>query len=342
MAEQKEKPAHVQVAEAGFGAAVEAKGFRKVGRTHWRLDGDGIVHHVRLNKGYTNIPSSFRDAYGFDYPEFWKLAERCGYDRYRDKLPGTSIEIHGAADDALVSLDRSVQLQDWINTYGDPNERSLRSLFRDLFRPAPDFNTSYYREPSGQKKNLQGGGRFDAKAWILNGLTVEELARSISECWQRGHWHIHGRHTSFQSYYECSMREIIANRIGFLEDHLIYAFMGSDLHLIQRMADQEIERLGPSIEDHHERIYDRCANKVARVDWKIERDTQAGWRAIRDSAMSSHARPRRYLIRIREMADALGIEVRTPHIDPTPVKAWEQRIEERMAGIDYDSRLHPG
>ncbi len=42
------------------------------------------------------------------------------------------------------------------------------------------------------------------------------------------------------------------------------------------------------------------------------------------------------------MADALGIGSNTPHIDPTPVKAWEQRIEERMAGIDYDSRLHPG
>lgn len=341
MSMPKETPAHVQVAEAGFGAAVEAKGFKRVGKTHWRLDGDGIVHHVRLNRGYTSIPGSFRDALGMDFPEFWKLAELCGHETSSDKLPGTSIHCHFAGADVFVPIDRDVQFDNWKGLYGNPDHRSLWRDIRDLFKPPPNFNKAFYKMPAGYRKNLDAGGRVDAEAWILQDLTPEELVSSITECWERGYWEARGHQTSFQIVYDEIFREAIEERASFSANHFIYAYMVGDLHLIQQMADRQIARLDRTLEDIHQKIYANCIRPVSRVDWKVERDTHAGWRAIRDAAMSHFADPRRALLRMKKMSEALGIELKMPYVDRQPVDDWDKRIEERMAGIDYDSRLHP-
>ncbi len=59
-----DSPPWQRVAEAGFGQAMEDCGFRKVGRTMWRRDGDRIAWRVALTKGYADEPGSFRASYG--------------------------------------------------------------------------------------------------------------------------------------------------------------------------------------------------------------------------------------------------------------------------------------
>ena len=59
-----DKPVWERIAELGFADAVESRGFKRVGKTHWRLDGDGIVHHVKLYRGFSIEPGSFRDFRG--------------------------------------------------------------------------------------------------------------------------------------------------------------------------------------------------------------------------------------------------------------------------------------
>ncbi|MEC9346632.1 MAG: hypothetical protein VYB54_10410, partial [Pseudomonadota bacterium] len=87
----KKTPVWVQVADAGFGAAVEAHGFRRVGKAMWELDGDGITHRIRLHAGPSKLPGTFRDHISIAYNGYDELCARVGLTPRGTFIPGTKI-----------------------------------------------------------------------------------------------------------------------------------------------------------------------------------------------------------------------------------------------------------
>ena len=60
-----EKQIRIEIAANGFGEAVERHGFRKVGATHWRRDGDEVTWRVALvPAGYKRSPGCFHAVMG--------------------------------------------------------------------------------------------------------------------------------------------------------------------------------------------------------------------------------------------------------------------------------------
>lgn len=98
MSKPKETPAHVQVAEAGFGDAVEAKGFKRVGKTHWRLDGDGIVWRVATTPGSAQIDQSFDIVQGIYVDGLDDLYAAIAGKRKSEPMGRTSAAVHSWID----------------------------------------------------------------------------------------------------------------------------------------------------------------------------------------------------------------------------------------------------
>jgi|GEM_PF-5988787 len=134
-------PPWQRVAEAGFGQAMEDCGFRKVGRTMWRRDGDRIAWRVVLTKGYAYEPGSFRASYGGFVKEIDELVKLYNPKRSMERMEGTSVPLHLGStlvDDLITEL-REKEHEPWRCKWeAEQNSRSgWKGFWKDLIDPIP-------------------------------------------------------------------------------------------------------------------------------------------------------------------------------------------------------------
>lgn len=151
------KPWHL-VADAGFGAAMEDCGFRKVGRSMWRRDGDRIAWRVALTKGYADEPGSFRASYGGFVKEIDELVKLYNPKRSLERMEGTSVPLHlgGALVHDLISELREKEFEPWRRKWEveGSNRSGWQGFWKDLTDPIPpapnvDFSEIPFLENAG-------------------------------------------------------------------------------------------------------------------------------------------------------------------------------------------------
>lgn len=339
MSKPKETPAHVQVAEAGFGDAVEAKGFKRVGKTHWRLDGDGIVHHIRLNPGSPHPVEWLSDVAGYEITGLTRLAEKHGFDLHRQVLPGSSLECDMVIPDWIIEADQYHQRADYDEKYKRfESEPFWKKFYWSVFDPdklPPDFRKRHYVPPRGVEWTTPSGHDVYPGAWVLSRLTPEELAESMAETWAETCWpRIHSS-LSFQAIYQNEQKEWISRRNTYYPPDVLMAYLAKDLLEIHRVAELIVSRLGPTVDDVRQAIWRKAGRRINGENWRRIRNTKAGKSAIRDAAIRHVASN---WIAVRDMKDLtlkLGLDLGFPDIDHDAINRWELRIRERAAGIDY-------
>ena len=147
------------VAEAGFGRAMEDCGFRKVGRTLWRRDGDRIAWRVALTKGYADQPGSFRASYGGFVREIDELVKLYNPKRSMERMEGTSVPYHLGStlgDDLIHELGEK-ELHPWRRKWqAERNSRSgWRGFWKDLIDPIPPIpNVDFSEIPFFEKVGM--------------------------------------------------------------------------------------------------------------------------------------------------------------------------------------------
>ncbi len=147
------------VAEAGFGKAMEDCGFRKVGRTLWRRDGDRIAWRVALTKGYADQQGSFRASYGGFVREIDELVKLYNPKRSMERMEGTSVPYHlgGTLGDDLIHELGEKELHPWRRKWqAERNSRSgWRGFWKDLIDPIPPIpNVDFSEIPFFEKVGM--------------------------------------------------------------------------------------------------------------------------------------------------------------------------------------------
>ncbi|GJL88201.1 MAG: hypothetical protein DHS20C03_19100 [Minwuia thermotolerans] len=157
-----DSPPWQRVADAGFGQAMEDCGFRKVGRTMWRRDGDRIVWRVALTKGYADEPGSFRASYGGFVKEIDELVKLYNPKRSMERMEGTSVPYHlgGTLVDDLIEEVSQKDLVSWRRKWeAEQNSRSgWKGFWKDLIDPIPpkpdvDFSEVPFLEKVGMSSH---------------------------------------------------------------------------------------------------------------------------------------------------------------------------------------------
>ncbi|MEC9346623.1 MAG: hypothetical protein VYB54_10365, partial [Pseudomonadota bacterium] len=89
----KQTPVWVQVADAGFGAAVEAHGFRRVGKAMWRRDGGGLTWRIALVRA-PDTPDAFLIRQGCAAIGLDDLVKTVSDRLPSERMTGTSFRVH--------------------------------------------------------------------------------------------------------------------------------------------------------------------------------------------------------------------------------------------------------
>ena len=177
-----EKSLWVQVMEAGFGATLEAHGFRKVSPRLYRLEGDGITWEQFTYRGSKENPSCLCEGHGAVIPGSVELYRKAFGDNPKEFGLRPLRHHQGGRYYDLVGTIES--LHDWKE--GEDNKARqpktwLGKLWR-TFRPDP-YVQLYSKEPHYFKHFNADGG-----SWHLRELSVEELAARMSRYWVENVW----------------------------------------------------------------------------------------------------------------------------------------------------------
>ncbi|MCY3831140.1 MAG: hypothetical protein OXF89_18590 [Rhodospirillaceae bacterium] len=195
----REKSLWVQVMEAGFGATLEAHGFRRVSPRLYRLEGDGIVWEqftYRGPKGYLNaireghgavvdgLDEMFRRAYGGrpqDYNVYPVRNGYCGrqyhaYGAIDSVLESVGLKAHRAPEGEAEALLRSYD--EMRRQYEESRDRSrwarLRRFLR-LDRRRKHFSRNLEKITPHFQRNWHA---YDANFWGIGGSPMDRLCDS--------------------------------------------------------------------------------------------------------------------------------------------------------------------
>ena len=127
----RQTPVWVQVADADFGAAVEAHGFRRVGRAMWRRDGGGLTWRIALVRA-PGTPDAFLIQQGCAAIGLDDLVKTVSDDLPSERMTGTSFRAHSYLE--LVSR-AGHAIEKEIRAAWDPPPRPKGLLKRFLWQP---------------------------------------------------------------------------------------------------------------------------------------------------------------------------------------------------------------
>ena len=237
-----EKSLWVQVMEAGFGATLEAHGFRRVSPRLYRLEGDGITWEqftYRGPKGYLNaireghgavvdgLDELFRRAYG-DRPQDYNVYPirngYCGrqyhaYGAIDSAFESVGLKAHEAPESEAAALMR--RYDEMLRKYEESRVRSrwarLRRflrldggrnrLSRDLRKITPHFQRNWHAYDANFW--CIGGSPLDrwsdSEPFVPSQTELEELAGLLSRFWTEFVWTFRiGRQLSI---FDCAVEE---------------------------------------------------------------------------------------------------------------------------------------
>ncbi|ANK83017.1 MAG: hypothetical protein TEF_21085 [Rhizobiales bacterium NRL2] len=299
MAESKEKPVWERIAELGFADAVESRGFRRVGRTHWRLDGDGIVHHVKLYRGFSTEPGSFRDFLGVYIPQLDEMCERVGEWRRSRRIPYGTAPIH--FEDSIYERYVDAEFERYCHMY--PAGRKGRPSFTlGFLRPLPFYESRITAD--------SGSG-----AWLSQGADLHELTCTVAESWLRYAWSDIGQGPDYLSYYAQVLRKGLGRTHFPRSVSFILAKIAEDGEMIENLGHKLFERASLDFATEQDRVKNHrmrlaggpgSKNPVLQQELRIE---------IEKETVQNVFRPRQVARKILRHSQILGYDIKDPGID---------------------------
>ena len=292
-----EKSFWVQVMEAGFGATLEAHGFRRVSPRLYRLEGDGVIWEQLTYRGYNGFPNSVRDCTGAVIPGSEEIFQKAFGKNPRawEMLPLRHWE-GGRRYDTSTSI---AQCHDDLERER-LNAREPKTRLGRILR----FNRprSIVQLHDKIKKNYLLW--YDG-CWVLGDLSVEELADLMSRYWVEYVW---GGHLS-NSFTLRDLVDRIARaepcwRIYDVDDALYNHLAGR--HEIARNYLMYAIRLS---EMTFREIRDRTEKYPSRVLREMSEDDPAREDTIVKICKAHEERAERYAMQARRLAAVLDIDL---------------------------------
>ena len=228
-----DRPVWARIAERGFADAVESKGFERVGRSHWKMEGDGLTWRVLLVKGYKASPDSFDAVHGAFVHGLDELYSRFEGRRASSLLRQCSVRVHLNTD--IGSDVTHAQKAEYDHLYPARREEGWREIWRGLIDP--DMRPSFERE------------FLNIKYWKLTGLhshqwcfaaanaDLQDVADVLSDYWNRYSWTWICRALSFEGLYDMKWGPSVPHDPRVLDPfYYAVARMAGDIAYCNRMT----------------------------------------------------------------------------------------------------------
>lgn len=231
--QQKEPPVWQRIAELGFADAVESKGFKRVGKTHWKMEGDGLTWRVLLVKGYKDTPGSFDAVHGAFVHGLDELYSRFEGRRASSPLRQSSARAHLISD--IGSDVTRVQKKEYDRLYPDRKEEGWRELWRSLIDP--DMRPSFEWEFLNINYWARAGSQSHQWCFVTQGADLQDVADVLSDYWDRYSWPRIEKELSFEELYRREWGPDIWHDPRILDPfNFAVAKMAGDDHYINDMA----------------------------------------------------------------------------------------------------------
>ena len=295
----KEKSLWVQVMEAGFGATLEAHGFRRVSPRLYRLEGDGITWEQFTFRGVKGNPDSLCEGHGAVIPGSVELYRKAFGDNPKEfGLRPLRHHMGGRYYDLVGTIE---SLHDWKE--GEDNRarqpKTWLGKFWQAFRPYSHYQLRSRERHYSQHFKADGG------SWHLRELSVAELADLMSRYWVEYVWDWYlTKRLTFQDVVDLSFSDEVFYGSNYLEDALYNHLAGR--HERSRYYIMDLVRKGEmTVAELREKF--NASPPAALRDFS-EDDPEREKRLI--EICESHKRHNeRKAMRARRLADAIGLEV---------------------------------
>ncbi|PJK29116.1 hypothetical protein [Minwuia thermotolerans] len=299
MGAEKEKPVWERIAELGFADAVDSKGFKRVGKTHWRLDGDGIVHHVKLYRGFAIEPGSFRDFQGVYIPEFDDMCRRVGEWQRSHRIPYGTALIH--FEDCIYQCYVDAERSRYVRIY--PESRKGRPNFTfEFLQPLPFY------EP---RVTVDAG----SGAWLSANADLHDLARALVDSWLRYACMDLAPGADYLSYY-CRVLRKSLHRTRFpRSESFILAKIADDAEMIEYLSNKLFERATLEFSTEHERVRNHRTRLAGESGLKEPVQEDALREGIEKETVQTVFGPRQTARKILRHSEILGYGLKDPGID---------------------------
>ena len=193
-----DRPVWARIAELGFADAVESKGFERVGRTHWKMEGDGLTWRVLLVKGYKASPDSFDAVHGAFVHGLDELYSRFEGRRASSLLRQSSVRVHLNTD--IGSDVTHAQKAEYDRLYPARREEGWREIWRSLIDP--DMRPSFEREFLNIKHWKLAGLHSHQWCFSAANADLQDVADVLSDYWNRYSWAWIRDELTFRELYE--------------------------------------------------------------------------------------------------------------------------------------------
>ena len=216
----KEKSLWVQVMEAGFGATLEAHGFRRVSPRLYRLEGDGITWEQFTYRGLPSVPGSFREGFGLVVP---------GADEIYREAFGRRMTIHYGGRVYLTRFIGGIDSMSELTEYIRMRDSIFWSIFYSI-RPN-FFAKKHYLE----SRTRHFGVYYNSPYWHPRGEFLEEVAKIMSNLWIEFVWK-KGINDEL-SLLKIAQKNYGLDRLGkkFFNDYaIIFNYLAGDIDMARR------------------------------------------------------------------------------------------------------------
>ncbi|WP_416900038.1 MAG: hypothetical protein ACMVY4_10190 [Minwuia sp.] len=207
MTTAEEKQIRIEIAASGFGETVEGHGFRKVGATHWRRDGEEVSWRVAL------VPAGYKRSPGCFHAVMGGLVH--GLDELAAKVDGKPVSspIQGLSARAHVHRNMGADLMsEYHRESWDPFDDDLPEAILHPEHTRRKYQGKLlYRLPEGTHMEEHGevvwywglaGDTATAWAFMPDGRDPGDIARRISGYFELFYASAIDRWTSFSNVYK--------------------------------------------------------------------------------------------------------------------------------------------
>ena len=306
-----DKPVWERIADLGFADAVESKGFKRVGKTHWRRDGDGIVHHVKLYRGFSVQPGSFRDFQGTFIPGLDALSERVGEAPLSHRIPYGTAPVHF---DGFVF--ESYALQEWRNflqRHPDAEKINWLGFVSGVLEPLPYYN------PRLTIDN-------DSGAWVASDEVLGEVAETLTQAWLFYKCRTISQDIDYLSLYNRVIRSGVSKaKAPHLRDFL-FAILADDVDVVQRLWATLLARVpqDSDVDTEFERLRRKRERVIAPINWAALLKTQTGQKRLEREAVRNVFVPMQRVRQIQDHLRILGYCFDADHLDLDALESAER------------------
>ena len=294
-----DRPVWERIAELGFADAVESKGFKRVGKTHWRLDGDGIVHHVKLYRGFSIEPGSFRDFLGIYIPRLDEMCRQVGEPQRSHRVPYGTAPVH---------------FQETIyECYVDFEYRRYQKAYPGNSKARPSFTLQFLQTLPNYNPRItidSGSG-----AWFSQNGNFAQLAKILDDSWKKYAYLELQRFTDYCAYYFNVMRDGICRSQTATPQSFMLSKLAGDQKTIDILGKRVFERATDDLDAEILRVKEHRMRLAGHSEYQESDQYTEEKEEIEIEATKNLLRRQYQARKLLRHSDLLGYQLKDPGID---------------------------